>query len=125
MLVQMAISRTREYSADNLGARISSRPDALASALRKISGAAQQIENYSAERNPATAHLFIVNPLTHHGIDNLFSTHPSVENRIAALERLAMEMGQDGFRQAAPAHPGRESGPWSNAADGGRRSPWG
>jgi heat shock protein HtpX len=125
MLVQMAISRTREYAADNLGARISSRPAALASALRKISGAAEQIENYSAERNPATAHLFIVNPLTHHGIDNLFSTHPAVENRIAALEHLAMEMGQGGFRQAAPAYPGRASGPWGNAADGGRRSPWG
>jgi heat shock protein HtpX len=125
MLVQMAISRTREYAADNLGARISSRPDALASALRKISGAAQQIENYSAERNPATAHLFVINPLTHHGIDNLFSTHPSVENRIAALERLAMEMGQGGLRQAAPAYPGRAAGPWGNGADGGRRSPWG
>jgi heat shock protein HtpX len=125
MLVQMAISRTREYAADNLGARISSRPDALASALHKISGAAEQIENYSAERNPATAHLFIVNPLTHHGIDNLFSTHPAVENRIAALERLAMEMGQGGFRQAAPASPGRAAGPWGNASDGGRRSPWG
>jgi heat shock protein HtpX len=125
MLVQMAISRTREYAADNLGARISSRPDALASALRKISGAAEQIENYSAERNPATAHLFIVNPLTHHGIDNLFSTHPAVENRIAALERLAMEMGQGASRSTAPAYPGRASGPRSNAPDGGRGSPWG
>jgi heat shock protein HtpX len=125
MIVQMAISRTREYAADNLGARISSRPDALASALRKISGAAEQIENYSAERNPATAHLFIVNPLTHHGIDNLFSTHPAVENRIAALERLAMEMGQGALRPAAPAYPGRAAGPWGNAPDGGRRSPWG
>jgi heat shock protein HtpX len=124
MLVQMAISRTREYAADNLGARISGRPDALASALRRISGAAEQIENYSAERNPATAHLFIVNPLTHHGVDNLFSTHPAVENRIAALEQLAMEMGQGGFRSAAPAYPGHASGPWGNAA-GGRRGPWG
>jgi heat shock protein HtpX len=125
MLVQMAISRTREYAADNLGARISGRPDTLASALRRISGAAEQIENYSAERNPATAHLFIVNPLTHHGIDNLFSTHPAVENRVAALEQLAMEMGQGGFRSAAPAYPGRAAGPWGNAAGGGRRSPWG
>ena len=73
--------------------------------------AAEQIENYSAERNPATAHLFIVNPLTHHGVDNLFSTHPAVENRIAALEQLAMEMGQGGFRSAAPAYPGRAAGP--------------
>ena len=107
MLVQMAISRTREYAADELGAHISGRPDALASALAKIAGAAQQIENPSAERNPATAHLFIINPLTHHGIDNLFSTHPSTENRIAALEQLARQMGQGGFgrRAAAPAYP--------------------
>src|SRR5258705_9113660 len=77
MLVQMAISRTREYAADDLGARISGRPDALASALMKISGAAQQIENVSAERSPATAHLFIINPLSHQRMDNLFSTHPA------------------------------------------------
>src|SRR6187200_693634 len=103
MLVQMAISRTREYAADDLGARISGRPDALASALIKISNAAQQVENPTAERNPATAHLFIINPLTHHGIDNLFSTHPSTENRIAALERLAAAMGGGGFnRRASP-----------------------
>ena len=93
MLVQMAISRTREYSADELGARICGRPDALASALAKIAGAAQQIENPAAERNPATAHLFIINPLTHHGMDNLFSTHPATENRIAALRQLAQQMG--------------------------------
>ncbi len=127
MLVQMAISRTREYAADELGARTSGRPDALASALVKISGAAQQIENYSAERNPATAHLFIVNPLTHHGIDNLFSTHPAVENRIAALERLAMEMGQGGIgrRGAAPAYPGHAASPWGGSTGGGGRGPWG
>jgi heat shock protein HtpX len=125
MLVQMAISRTREYAADDLGARISGRPDALASALIKISNAAQQIENPAAERNPATAHLFIINPLTHHGIDNLFSTHPSTENRIAALERLAAEMGRGGFNQQASAtdHPARSANPWGNA--GGRSSPWG
>jgi heat shock protein HtpX len=93
MLVQMAISRTREYSADELGAHISGRPDALASALVKISGAAHQIENPTAERSPATAHLFIVNPLTGHRMDNLFATHPSTENRIAALGRVAREMG--------------------------------
>jgi heat shock protein HtpX len=124
MLVQMAISRTREYAADDLGARISGQPDALASALLKISNAAQQIENYSAERNPATAHLFIVNPLTHHGIDNLFSTHPSTENRVAALERLAAEMGRGGFgrRPTAPDYPPRSASPWGNA--GGRGGPW-
>ena len=126
MLVQMAISRTREYAADELGARISERPDALASALVKISGAAQQIENPTAERSPATAHLFIVNPLTGHGMDNLFATHPSTENRIAALEQVARAMGLGGLgrpRAAAPASPAQPSGPWGNA--GARRGPWG
>ena len=124
MLVQMAISRTREYAADDLGARISGRPDALASALIKISNAAQQIENPSAERNPATAHLFIINPLTHHWIDNLFATHPSTENRIAALERLAAEMGRGGFdrRASTPDYRPRSGSPWGNA--GGRGGPW-
>ena len=125
MLVQMAISRTREYAADELGARISGRPDALASALVKISGAAQQIENPTAERSPATAHLFIVNPLTGHRMDNLFATHPSTENRIAALEQVARAMGLGGLgrRAAAPASPAQPSGPWGNA--GARRGPWG
>ena len=114
MLVQMAISRTREYAADELGARISGRPDALASALVKISGAAQQIENPTAERSPATAHLFIVNPLTGHRMDNLFATHPSTENRIAALEQVARAMGLGGLgrpRAAAPAYPAQRVGP--------------
>jgi heat shock protein HtpX len=124
MIVQMAISRTREYAADELGARISGRPDALASALLKISSAAQQIENRTAEQSPATAHLFIVNPLTGHGMDSLFSTHPSIENRIAALEQLARAMGQDGFeaRPSATAYPPQPSGPRGNV---GRRGPWG
>ena len=125
MLVQMAISRTREYAADELGARISERPDALASALVKISGAAQQIENPTAERAPATAHLFIVNPLTGHGMDNLFATHPSTENRIAALEQVAREMGLGGLgrRAAAPAYPSQPTGPWGDR--GARSGPWG
>ena len=77
MLVQMAISRTREYSADKLGAMIQGSPTPLISGLVKISNAAHQIENPSAEQNPATAHMFIINPLTGaHGWDNLFSTHP-------------------------------------------------
>jgi len=79
MLVQMAISRTREYAADNLGARIVGQPMWLASALVKIADAAHEIPNMEAERNPATAHMFIINPLSGHGIDNLFSTHPSTE----------------------------------------------
>jgi heat shock protein HtpX len=125
MLVQMAISRTREYAADELGARISGRPDALASALAKISNAAQQIPNPDAERNPATAHLFIVNPLTGHGMDNLFSTHPSTENRIAALQRLARDMGQSGYgaRAAGSAAPrSATASPWGQSRG---RSPWG
>lgn len=91
MLVQMAISRTREYEADRIGAEISGRPLWLASALGKISGAAHAIDNVEAERNPATAHMFIINPLHAHGMDNLFSTHPSTENRIARLKAMAGE----------------------------------
>jgi heat shock protein HtpX len=93
MLVQMAISRTREYSADNIGAHIAGGTDGLSSALVKISNAAHHVENDTAEQNPATAHLFIINPLSGHRMDNLFSTHPSTENRIAALNELSREMG--------------------------------
>jgi heat shock protein HtpX len=93
MLVQMAISRTREYSADRLGAEIVGRPLYLASALDKISGAAHALPNARAEANPATAHMFIVNPLNGQSMDNLFSTHPNTANRIAALMDLEREMG--------------------------------
>jgi heat shock protein HtpX len=95
MLVQMAISRTREYSADRMAAMISGQPRSLASALQRISEAAAEIPNETAEANPGTAHLFIVNPLTGSGIDNLFSTHPNPENRIAALDDLAVEMERE------------------------------
>jgi heat shock protein HtpX len=132
MLVQMAISRTREYAADELGARLVGRPVSLASALAKISNAAHMVENETAERNPATAHMFIINPLSGQRMDNLFSTHPAVENRIAALDALAREMGQGGFdsaQAAAPSYtrtasPNYPSGsPWGS---GSRRSgPWG
>ncbi|CAN5149085.1 zinc metalloprotease HtpX [soil metagenome] len=84
MIVQMAISRTREYGADRAGAEISGNPRALASALAKISGAAQAIPNAVAERNPAAAQLYIVP--TH--VSDLFSTHPATERRIAALEAM-------------------------------------
>ncbi|MGF1609548.1 MAG: zinc metalloprotease HtpX [Kiloniellales bacterium] len=94
MLVQMAISRSREYEADRIGAEISGRPLWLASALEKIQGAARAIDNQPAERNPATAHLFIINPLHAHKVDSLFSTHPRTEERIARLRRMAAEMGQ-------------------------------
>ena len=88
-LVQMAISRAREYEADKAGAEICGRPLWLASALSKMSRASEQIDNEIAERNPATAHMFIVNPLHTRQIDNLFSTHPNTENRIARLRALA------------------------------------
>jgi heat shock protein HtpX len=88
MLIQMTISRTREYSADRLGAEIARDPLGLADALRKISAYAGRIEMPSAERNPASAHMFIINPLSGARMDNLFSTHPAVENRIRALEDM-------------------------------------
>ena len=109
-LVQMAISRTREYAADNMGARIAGHTEGLSSALMKISNAAHQIENDTAERNPATAHLFIINPLSGHRMDNLFSTHPSTENRIAALGELARELGSRA--RYAPQPAGGSRGPW-------------
>ena len=122
MLVQMAISRTREYAADNLGARICGNPMWLASALGRIENAAHQVPNYDAERNPATAHMFIINPLTGQGMDNLFTTHPSTENRIAALQALAAEMGgQGGMPMGGRSSPPR--GPWGGG--GARRGPWG
>ena len=102
MIVQMAISRTREYAADNFGGRVSGQPDALASALVKISRIAEGVPNDTAEAHPATAPLFIVNPLSGRGMDNLFSTHPSTENRVAALARLSREMGLGGFGTAIP-----------------------
>ena len=124
MIVQMAISRTREYAADEMGAQISGQPEWLASALAKISHAAEQIPNDRAEQNPATAHLFIVNPLSGMRIDNLFSTHPAVENRIAALQDLARQMGKGGFVSGSPSHYAGSvpaSGPWSRRP----RGPWG
>ncbi|MDB5543896.1 MAG: Peptidase family [Hyphomicrobiales bacterium] len=91
-IVQMAVSRSREYVADAAGGEICGNPRWLARALAKISAGAQAIPNERAEANPAMAHLFIVNPLSGRGVDNLFSTHPNVENRIAALEELAQRM---------------------------------
>ena len=89
MLVQMAISRSREYEADRIGAEICGRPLWLASALDTLEKGAASIDNHAAERNPATAHMFIINPLHANAVDSLFSTHPNTRNRIAALERMA------------------------------------
>ncbi len=99
-LVQMAISRTREYAADAKGAEICGRPLWLASALEKISRGAEAIEYEAAERNPATAPLFIINPLHGGRVDKLFSTHPDTANRIARLRAMA------GAQASAP-------GPWN------------
>ncbi|EJF91530.1 zinc metalloprotease HtpX [Bartonella tamiae] len=92
MLVQMAISRTREYAADKRGAEICGNPLWLASALNKIARGASAIPHEEAEHNPATAHMFIINPLHGRGADSLFSTHPATENRIAALRAQANSM---------------------------------
>jgi heat shock protein HtpX len=90
MLVQMAISRAREYGADAEGARIAGNPRRLAGALRKLQMASQQIP---MDANPATSHMFIVNPLSGGGIARLFSTHPPMEERIARLEAMAQQRG--------------------------------
>ena len=120
MLVQMAISRSREYQADRLGAMICGNPLWLASALAKIQSMVRGVPNETAEAVPAMAHLFIVNPLTGRGFDSLFSTHPDTANRIAELRRLAQEMAQNG--QLGPV--AMDSGHGS-ADDEASHGPWG
>ncbi|WP_048644818.1 zinc metalloprotease HtpX [Nitratireductor soli] len=116
MMVQMAISRTREYSADRRGAEICGNPLWLASALQKIAARAKQVVNQDAERNPATAHMFIINPLSGQRMDNLFSTHPDTANRVAALEQMAREMDAPDPEPAPRGTGGdgtaRDEGPW-------------
>ncbi|ALN71532.1 zinc metalloprotease HtpX [Aureimonas sp. AU20] len=136
MIVQMAISRTREYSADRRGAEICGNPRALASALAKIAGSAGHSVNIEAERNPATAHMFIVNPLNGQRMDSLFSTHPDTQNRIDALLTMEGEGGfSGGFIPPAAAAPRRvaRSGPWGRgsvpphggSSGAGGPGPWG
>ena len=105
-MVQMAISRAREYEADELGAQICGEPLWLADALAGLNRHAAQIDNDQAERNPATAHMFIVNPLHARSIDGLFSTHPPMEERIRRLQAMT------GGRRGSFAGPRRASGPW-------------
>ena len=107
MLVQFAISRSREYEADRVGAEICGNPLWLASALAKLQRGAQVIDNVDAERNPATAHMFIINPLHMRSVDGLFSTHPRTEERIRRLQAMAGQSAHAGGRRAA-----RPSGPW-------------
>jgi heat shock protein HtpX len=108
-LVQLAISRTREFAADRLGAEIAGDSMGLASALNDIERIAQGTYIASAESNPATAHLFIVNPLHGGALAGLFRTHPPTEERVRRLVALA---------GGAPSRPAR-GGPW------GARGPWG
>ena len=107
-LVQMAISRSREYEADKRGAEICGNPLWLASALAKIDRGARATINKRAEQNPAMAHMYIMNPLAGKRGDSLFSTHPATQNRIEALQRLAAEMGVE----PSSVQPRRASGPW-------------
>ncbi|MBA2126347.1 zinc metalloprotease HtpX [Hyphomicrobium methylovorum] len=133
-LVQMAISRSREYQADRMGAMICGNPYWLSSALRKIEGLARRVDNPEAEAVPAAAHMFIINPLNGHGMDNLFATHPSMDNRVAALEALAREMGVtarstsgDAFGAGeAPRTSGGSDGVWIGGQNHSKPpSPWG
>jgi heat shock protein HtpX len=120
MLVQMAISRTREYAADKAGAEISGDPLALASALEKIDAYAHRIRNPQAEANPATAHMFIISPLSGGGMDNLFATHPSTANRIRALGELAGAMPAENRRYAFDLSEEEVRDAWKGTAAGGR-----
>ncbi|MBK1795587.1 zinc metalloprotease HtpX [Devosia sp. WQ 349] len=138
MIVQMAVSRTREYEADKLGAIIANDPLALASALNKIATLSGRQVNVAAERNPAMAHMYISNPLSGARMDNLFSTHPDTANRIQALQRLAAEMRVDHNtsnsrprpQAARPSSTSTATG-WRtptvkrNDDDSGTRGPWG
>lgn len=133
MLVQMAISRTREFAADKTGAEISGKPMALASALAKLQAGAKRTPNPRAEESPATAHLFIVNPLKGTSIDSLFSTHPKMDQRIRKLEEQAVKMGRRAPRHsthlpqtsksARIVRKGGSSVP--STSESQRKSPWG
>ncbi len=109
-LVQMAISRGREYEADRVGAEICGNPEWLASALAKISRGAEQIPNETAERHPETGQLMIINPLSGQGRDNLFSTHPATQNRIDRL--MQMTGGGASFSGAGSVPSTGGHGPW-------------
>ena len=138
MIVQMAVSRSREYVADRTGGELCGNPLWLASALSKISDGAAAIPDEAVEAKPAMAHLFIVNPLAGGPRDNLFSTHPDTQNRIDALVSLAQEMGV-AMQAPQPQPAAAPAGGWAPFRDessagagsflGGsgivRGSPWG
>lgn len=113
MLVQMLISRTREYEADRIGAEICGHPLWLASALNKLDKGASLIDNHAAENNPATAHMFIVNPLHTRKMDNLFSTHPNMSNRISLLKEMSGNQPQKRTKRSKiPTSNAPTKGPW-------------
>ena len=121
-MVQMAISRSREFEADRAGAEISGNPLWLASALQRLHEGTQTIANATAEANPATAHLYIDNPLSGGGMASLFSTHPPMEERIARLQAMAGTQSQ-AWAQASSG-PARPRAGGSVPRTGGR-GPWG
>jgi heat shock protein HtpX len=114
-MIQMAISRSREFEADRAGAEISGNPLWLASALQRLHEGTQTIPNATAQANPATAHMYIDNPLSGGGMASLFSTHPPMEERIARLQAMT---------QGMPAAPMRARAGGSVPRTGGR-GPWG
>jgi heat shock protein HtpX len=116
-LIQMAISRSREYEADRAGAQISGHPEWLASALQRLHEGTQVIRNATAEAHPATAHMYIDNPLSGGGFTSLFSTHPPMEERIARLRAMATSP----YAPGAPMHV-RAGG---SVPQSGGRGPWG
>jgi len=123
-LVQTAISRSREYEADRRGAELCGQPLWLASALGRLDAGVHQVPNYAAEAHPATAHLYIANPLSGGGLSSLFSTHPPMAERIARLERMAQAQGpvsRSGW--STQPSPTASSSPWRAPAS--RRGPWG
>ena len=126
-LVQLAISRSREYEADRGGAEICGNPHWLADALEKLHRGAERIDNPAAEGNPATAHMFIVNPLHANARDKLFSTHPSMANRVSRLRAMAPGGGNNDAISDS-----WDKGPWSDPSPANvremnprRRGPWG
>ena len=123
MLVQMAISRSREYEADRMGAEICGDPRWLASGLAKLERYKQGLVNHTAEAHPASAHMFIINPLSGLRMDSLFTTHPPTEDRIRRLLAMAPPpaLHRGGWSPPPADHAGVGS-PWGNQ---GNRNPWG
>ncbi|MBS0550781.1 MAG: zinc metalloprotease HtpX [Proteobacteria bacterium] len=122
-LVQMAISRSREFEADRGGAELTGNPLWLASALRRLEQGTAQIPNETAEAHPATAHMYIANPLSGGGLASLFATHPSMDERVARLEAMAGRPLGNAMETPRPA--AAPASPWGAAPQTPRKGPWG